>query len=131
MPFRSLVTRELSELFGVLAHPMRLRLLEELGNDEKDVKSLSEILSLSQPTVSQHLSVLRTHRLVVERKEGRRVFYRLRSPALAAWALEGITFVVPDRQQVDEFLSAIEKARDAWASEGRPRRNMQARKEQR
>lgn len=129
MPFRSLIARELSDLFNVLAHPMRLRLIEELGADEKGVKALCEILSLSQSNVSQHLSVLRMHRVVAERRQGRNVFYRLRDPQLASWVLEGIKFVGPDRQQVDEFLSAVEKARDVWAHGPKPTRGIRVRKE--
>lgn len=129
MPFRSLIARELSDLYSVLAHPMRLRLIEELGVEERGVKALCEILSLNQSNVSQHLSVLRMNRLVLERRQGRNVFYRLRDPQLASWVLEGVKFVGPDKHQVDEFLSAVEKARNVWASGAKQTRGVRVRKE--
>ena len=117
MPYRSLVTKELAELFGVLAHPLRIRILEELHSGEKDVNSLAEILQISQSGVSQHLSLLRVHKLIVERKQGRNVFYRLRHGDLASWALDGLQFVGPQQEDVKEFLSAVKKARALWTDE--------------
>jgi len=117
MPYRTLVTKELAELFGVLSHPLRIRIVEELHNGEKDVNSLAEILQISQSGVSQHLSLLRAHRLIVERKQGRNVFYHLRNEHLASWALDGLNFAGPQQEEVQEFLSAVEKARALWSVE--------------
>jgi DNA-binding transcriptional ArsR family regulator len=115
MPYRSLVTKELAELFGVLSHPLRIQIVEELHGGERDVNSLAEILKISQSGVSQHLSLLRAYRLIVERKQGRNVFYRLRHEHLASWALDGLKFAGPQREDVQEFQSAIEKARALWS----------------
>jgi DNA-binding transcriptional ArsR family regulator len=117
VPFRSLVTKELAELFGVLSHPLRIRIVEELHGGEKDVNSLAEILQISQSGVSQHLSVLRANRLIVERKQGRNVFYHLRHEELASWALDGLKFAGPQQEDVEEFLSAVEKARALWSDD--------------
>lgn len=114
MPFRNLVTKELSELFGVLSHPMRIRIVEELRTGEKDVSTLTQVLQISQTGVSQHLSVLRTHRLIVERKEGRNVFYHLRDPELAVWILGGLQFAGPFQAEPQEFESAVRKVRNIW-----------------
>ena len=117
MPYRSLVTKELAELFGVLSHPLRIRIIEELHSREKDVNSLAEILQISQSGVSQHLSLLRAYRLIVERKQGRNVFYHLRHEELASWALDGLKFAGPQQEDVEEFLSAVEKARALWSDD--------------
>ena len=71
MPERTLVTKELAQLLGVLSHPHRIRIVEELRAGECDVKSLQELLGISHAGVSQHLALLRAHRLVEERREGR------------------------------------------------------------
>lgn len=118
MPYRAVVTKELAELFSVLSHPQRIRIVEELRNSEKDVGSLAEILQLSQSGVSQHLSVLRSHRLIVERKQGRNVFYHLRNTELAAWALDGVKFVGPFQTDAESFSSAVDLARAEWSSDG-------------
>jgi len=117
MPFRNLVTKELSELFAVLSHPMRIRIVEELRTGEKDVGTLTQVLQISQTGVSQHLSVLRTHRLIIERKEGRNVFYHLRDPELAVWILGGLQFAGPFQAEPQEFESAVKKVRNIWLSE--------------
>ena len=55
----------------------RLRILALLRKEPLCVCQLVEILGLSQPTVSKHLSVLASAGLVTDRKEGRWVFYSL------------------------------------------------------
>lgn len=117
MPYRILVAKELSELFGVLSHPIRIRIVEELGDGEMDVKTLVDIVNISQSGVSQHLALLRTHRVVLERREGRNVYYRLRDESLANWVLDGLQFIEPDKQETREFHSAIKKAKSIWSQQ--------------
>jgi DNA-binding transcriptional ArsR family regulator len=115
MPFRKLVSKELSDLLKSLAHKHRLQIVEELGNREMDVNALQNILDISHSNVSQHLSVLRAHRIVIERREGRYVFYRLRHPELAVWLLEALKFLADDQSDLDEIREAIHSARQAWS----------------
>ena len=115
MPHRILVTKELAVLFSVLAHPHRIRIIEELRDRECDVKSLQEKLSISHSGVSQHLMVLRAHRIVCERREGRRVFYRLRQPGMAGWLLDATAFLEQESVAL-ELREAIRKTRRAWAA---------------
>jgi ArsR family transcriptional regulator len=64
------------------ADPVRLRLLNLLSVDrEVCVCHLHEALELPQPTVSRHLAYLRKHGLVVGRKQGLWVHYRLARPS--------------------------------------------------
>jgi DNA-binding transcriptional ArsR family regulator len=118
MPHRSVVSRELAELLGVLAHPHRLRIVEELRGGELDVGALKDILAISHSGVSQHLGVLRAHRLVVERREGRHVFYRLRYPELATWLLEGLTFLEIDAEAAQSLRHDVRRARAEWSALG-------------
>jgi DNA-binding transcriptional ArsR family regulator len=118
MPHRFLVTKELGALLGVLSHPHRLHIIEALGGGEKDVNALQATLQISHSGVSQHLSLLRAHHLVVERREGRHVHYRLQQPELAAWLLGGLSFIAPGPQQMREISTAVRKARREWSSEG-------------
>ena len=114
MRFKTIVTKELAELFGVLSHPQRIRIIEELQSGEKDVGTIATVLSISSAGVSQHLSVLRAHRLIVERKEGRKVFYHLRNPEVAGWVLGGLQFAGPYQTDVKEFESAVKKVKSFW-----------------
>lgn len=85
--------QDLSPVFGALAHPDRIKLIGELRESEKDVRTLQTALGVSQSRVSQHLAVLRSHHLVRERREGRRVFYSLTQAAMADWLMEGIAVI--------------------------------------
>ncbi|QEG36330.1 ArsR/SmtB family transcription factor [Bythopirellula goksoeyrii] len=115
MPYRLLAATELAEFLRALAHPRRIQILEELRNDEQDVASLKEATGLTQSSVSQHLMVLRAHRVVSERREGRRVFYRLRTVELADWLVEGMDFLPPMNQRDGELRKAIRKAISKWS----------------
>lgn len=116
MPARIVVTRALAALLGVLAHPHRIRIIEELREGPRDVSTLQSILGISHSGVSQHLALLRAHRLVAEQREGRRVFYRLRSPHLARWLAEGIEFLGETAEDA-AVRGAIDEVRQLW-SEG-------------
>ncbi len=64
----------------VLAHPQRLRLVELLMEGESPVGRLAERAGLPHAAVSQHLSMMKAHRLVASRRDGRRVLYRVEHP---------------------------------------------------
>lgn len=115
MPSRQVVAKELSEIFKIVAHPDRIRMIEELRGGEKDVNSLVELLDLPGPRVSQHLSLLRVHRIVEERREGRHHFYRLTQPEIAEWIIEGLEFIEGRLSGVSR--SAIRSARRLWSTQ--------------
>ncbi len=115
MPSRKVVAKELSELLKSLAHPHRLQIIEEIGARELDVNGLQEILGINHSNVSQHLAILRAHRVVIERREGRSVFYRLRHPGMAAWLLESLNFLTEDSARVEEMRQAFDHARAVWS----------------
>lgn len=114
MPYRVLVSNELSKLFNVLSHPLRVRIIEELKSQELTVSALKDILEISPAATSQQLSVLRSHGIVVENRQGRNVYYHLRKPEIAVWVMGGLSFIGPDQSEVQTIVSAIESARNAW-----------------
>lgn len=114
MPFREIVTQELATLLGVLAHHDRIQIIEELYKGEREVKALQEKLQISHSRVSQHLSLLRSHKVVAERRQGRHVFYRLVKPELSQWLLEALKFIEFRLQHTDDILNAVESARNLW-----------------
>ncbi|QGP91451.1 putative HTH-type transcriptional regulator [Neomoorella glycerini] len=71
-----------AEFFKALAHPTRVRILEQLRQGEKCVCKFIEDLELEQPNISQHLAVLRKEDIVVTRKEGLKVLYRVKHPEI-------------------------------------------------
>jgi DNA-binding transcriptional ArsR family regulator len=114
MPERMAVAKELAEIFRVVAHPDRIRLIEELSAEEKDVNTLRDDLGLPGPRVSQHLGLLRVHRFVDERRDGRHHFYRLVQPELAAWLIDGLDFLEGRTGRISK--STIDSAREQWSA---------------
>lgn len=68
-----------AELFGVLATPMRLRILSALCDQEKSVSQLLLEIDTTQPNLSQHLNLLYRSGILARRKEGTQVIYRVQS----------------------------------------------------
>jgi len=62
--------------------PKRLRLLYLVAERPRNVSELTEMLGVSQPTVSHHLRILRDRGLVEARKEGTTVYYFLSNPRI-------------------------------------------------
>ena len=58
-------------------------MLDALRDGERSVGALTAMLGVSQPTVSQHLGILRDAGLVRARKAGRQSLYRLEAARLA------------------------------------------------
>jgi DNA-binding transcriptional ArsR family regulator len=71
-----------ADIFQALGHPTRIAIVEALREGELPAGKLVETLNLEQANASQHLSVLRAKRIVVNRKAGNQVFYSLRDPVL-------------------------------------------------
>src|ERR1051326_5871904 len=69
--------REASAAMQAMAHPLRLKILCLVGNQELSVLEIVEAVGTTQSNVSQHLSVLREHGLLASRKEANKVFYRI------------------------------------------------------
>lgn len=71
-----------AEFFKALAHPIRIRILDQLRTGEVGVNELSGRLQVEQSTLSQQLAVLRKSNIVTGRKEGQNVFYSVSDPAI-------------------------------------------------
>lgn len=73
-----------ANLFKGLAHPFRIRILELLsGAPEVSVADLQRETELESSHLSQHLAVLRRHRLVESERRASHVYYRLANPLVA------------------------------------------------
>ena len=67
-----------NKIFQALADPSRRAILESLMRGEAGVNDLTARFDISQPAVSQHLANLKLAGLVNSRRDGRRVYYRVR-----------------------------------------------------
>src|SRR5947208_16685912 len=83
MPFRAGPIHVVkATLFRVLGHPARVRILELLRGGELSVGALQAELGLDSGGTSQHLAALRRIGLVVSRREGTSVYYRVADKAV-------------------------------------------------
>ena len=77
-------------LLKALSNPDRLLLLCQLSQGEKNVGELEALVGISQPTLSQQLSVLRDEGLVSTRREGKSIYYCMSSTQ--AMAVMGVLY---------------------------------------
>ncbi len=100
-------------LLAALADPARLGILRELaGSSEVCACDLTDCCSLSQPTVSHHLKVLREAGAVVSERRGSNIYYRV-SPALIEQLAVIAKSVVPGGLVPTEALRSKTRSRDA------------------
>ena len=69
-----LVFEKAAEWFAVLSTPIRLRILSELCQGEKNVGQLLERIGVAQPNMSQHLNIMYRAGIVGKRRQGAQMF---------------------------------------------------------
>jgi ArsR family transcriptional regulator len=114
---------DMTEVLGSLADATRIRILALLGERELGVSELLAVLGGSQSSLSTHLSRLKAARLVLDRKDGTRSFYRLVSgengaAARAAWEalrqrLAGDARLRADQAKLHSILTR--RRQETWA----------------
>ena len=60
-----------------MAHPLRLKILCTLGDQEVSVQEIVELVGTSQSNISQHLAILRDKGILSSRKDANRVYYKV------------------------------------------------------
>src|SRR3989344_8552711 len=71
------------ETFKVLANHKRLEILQLLKHQRLSVNEMAQMLGLSQPNLSQHLTLLRHHGLVKVNRQGQKAYYSLADNKIA------------------------------------------------
>lgn len=66
-----------SRSLKAMSHPLRLKILCVLGEDEVSVQDIVEYVGTSQSNISQHLAILRDKGILASRKDANRVYYRV------------------------------------------------------
>ena len=66
-----------SELCRLLGNPSRLLILWSLADGELPVNEIAARVGGSLQNVSQHLSLLKTHRIIASRRDGRHIYYHI------------------------------------------------------
>ena len=102
-----------ADIFQALSHPTRIAILELLSVQELSAGALIERLGIEQANVSQHLAVLRTKQLVVNRKVGNQVFYSVRDPIIIQVLALMKTYFHAHLKEALGMLDEIEKPMEA------------------
>mgnify|MGYP001817517437 FL=1 len=66
-----------SRSLKAMSHPLRLKILCTLGDQEISVQDIVDQVGTSQSNISQHLAILRDKGILTSRKHANRVFYRV------------------------------------------------------
>ena len=66
-----------SRSLKAMSHPLRLKILCTLGDQEISVQDIVEHVGTSQSNISQHLAILRDKGILFSRKDANRVYYKV------------------------------------------------------
>jgi DNA-binding transcriptional ArsR family regulator len=76
------VLDQASDCLRVLAHPVRLRMVEILMQGKFAVHEIAQMCELSPSQACDHLRLLKGHRLLDSKRDGRTVYYTIAAPEL-------------------------------------------------
>ncbi len=78
--FKDALFTQFAQIGGAFSSPKRIEIIDVLAQGERHVEALAREAGLTVANTSRHLQVLKAAHLVVSRKDGQQVFYRLADP---------------------------------------------------
>lgn len=75
--------QQAAECLRTLAHPVRLRMVQLMLQEELTVGQLAEACEIPSHMASEHLRMMQHCGLLARRQEGRRIYYQVAEPTLA------------------------------------------------
>jgi rhodanese-related sulfurtransferase/DNA-binding transcriptional ArsR family regulator len=112
--FKDAVFEQFARVGAAFGSPKRVEIVDLLAQGERSVESIAGVTGMSVANTSQHLQVLRTAGLLVSRKDGLHVRYRLADPSVAdgyrALRTLAETRIGEVRQLADAFFGDVDGA---------------------
>ncbi|MBS3165973.1 winged helix-turn-helix transcriptional regulator [Candidatus Woesearchaeota archaeon] len=71
-----------AEMCKVFSNPTRLEILNLLRNKERSVAELIQKTNLSQANISQHLAIMKHKGIVIARRDGKNIYYKITYPKI-------------------------------------------------
>jgi ArsR family transcriptional regulator, arsenate/arsenite/antimonite-responsive transcriptional repressor len=105
-----------AEFFRMLGHPVRIRVLELLGERPRQVRELLAEIDVEASNLSQQLAVLRRAGIVVSSRDGSAVTYALAGPDVADLMLAARRILTEMLVDQTELLTALRQAPTGSAS---------------
>jgi len=96
-PLDEHVAAHVAELFRAFSDTSRVRIMSVLIGGEKNVRTLAELVGVSESAVSHHLRGLRQMRLVAARRDGREVYYRVEDAHIIALFQQGVEHILDEK----------------------------------
>lgn len=112
----------MESVFEIIAEPNRRAILSLLASSQQSVGEIERQLSMSQPTVSKHLRVLREAGFVESTVDAQRRLYRLKPEPLRevdAWLAPFRRFWAAHVDALERHLDRMEQSKQ---TKGKPRR---------
>jgi len=108
MPPSAFDLAQRAKVFKALGHPSRLLMVESLGQGEKCVCELRELVGSDISTISKHLSILKEAGIVQDERRGTSVYYSLRMHCVSSFLGCVRRFF---EQQLEEQITYLEDLR--------------------
>ncbi len=105
------MTEESASVFRALADPTRRQILQDLREGERTAGEIASRFTISGPSISRHLSILKAAGLLTERRKANRIFYGLVEDRLANCVGGFLSAVCPEQV-------VLRKRRDARKEAG-------------
>ena len=94
-----------AEMCKVFSNPIRLEILHLLRYDELSVTELIKKSKLSQANISQHLAIMKARGVVVSRRDGKNMYYKLANPKIVR-AFDIIRDALAEKMKKDSRIVA-------------------------
>ena len=106
-----------SNLFSILSHPARVKILWLLKKKKSlNVHQIQDELKISQSNASQHLSLLKVNKLVIEERKGKEVYYGLTESKKISKVLVSALHLIGYQLAINsELLSTYSEIISFWA----------------
>jgi DNA-binding transcriptional ArsR family regulator len=101
---------ESAGVFRALADPTRRQILQDLRDGERSAGDIASRFTISGPSISRHLSILKAAGLVSERRDANRIFYALVEDRLANCVGGFLSAVCPEQVVLRKRRDARKKA---------------------
>jgi DNA-binding transcriptional ArsR family regulator len=102
---RRMLFERQAEIARAISHPLRIAVVDYLKDGEKCVCDIAENVDSERSNVSRHLAVMVGAGVLSYRKEGLKVFYRLKTPCIVDF-LACVTHVLKEQAKEHEQLMA-------------------------
>jgi len=102
-----------STVFKALADPTRRQILQDLRDRELTAGEIAGRFTISGPSISRHLSVLKAAGLVQERRDANRIYYALVEDRLAVCVGQFLSAVCPEQIVLRQRRKKASNARPA------------------